>query len=105
MGFGNYSPELKTQLLAAVPAVALAANPSIVPGADILKIFDTGAWIGGPIVRERVWFFFFPRDQVLQPDVFGSYDSTGKQGLGGNEKLKKGSEPSWDVAGSARLFL
>src|SRR5713101_7398443 len=49
MGSANYSPELRTQLLAAVPALALAANPNIVPGADILKIYDVGAWLAGPI--------------------------------------------------------
>jgi len=31
MGSANYSPELKEQLLAAVPPAALAANPDIVP--------------------------------------------------------------------------
>ncbi|MBI3490221.1 MAG: hypothetical protein HY047_00230 [Acidobacteria bacterium] len=40
MGFANYSSALRTDLLAAVPALALAANPDIVPGADILKIYD-----------------------------------------------------------------
>src|SRR4029450_9820218 len=40
MGSSNYSPELRAQLLAAVPPIALAANPNIVPGADILMIYD-----------------------------------------------------------------
>jgi len=79
MGFANYSPALKTQLLAAVPAPALAANPNILPGADILKIYDTGAWLGGPIVRDKLWFSFSAHDQVLDQYVLGSYDSTGKQ--------------------------
>ena len=56
MGSANYSPELRAQLLAAVPPAALAANPNIVPGADILKIYDVGAWIAGPIVRDKLWF-------------------------------------------------
>src|SRR2546428_7192669 len=53
MGSANYSSTLKTQLLAAVPATALAANPNIVPGADILKIYDTGARDDVRIRRER----------------------------------------------------
>jgi hypothetical protein len=51
MSSPNYSSALKAQLLAAVPAAALAANPNIVPGADILKIYDTGAWLGGRTTR------------------------------------------------------
>jgi hypothetical protein len=103
MGFANYSPELKAQLLAAVPPVALAANPSIVPGADILKIFDTGAWIGGPIVRDKLWFSFSAHDQVLNQYVLGSYDSTGKQVLDDNVMWNTGSKLSWQVTKSAQL--
>ena len=103
MGFANYSPELKTQLLAAVPAVALAANPGIVPGADIVKIFDTGAFIGGPIVRDTLWFSFSAHDQVLDQYVLGSYDSTGKQVLDDNVMWNLGSKLSWQVTKSAQL--
>src|SRR5439155_13735108 len=56
MGSANASPELRAQLLAGVPAKVLALNPDIVPGADILHIYDTGAWLGGPIVRDKLWF-------------------------------------------------
>jgi len=61
MGSANYSPDLRTQLLAAVPAVALRANPNIVPGADILEDLHVGAWLAGPIVRDKLWFSFSPR--------------------------------------------
>jgi hypothetical protein len=52
MGSQNASPELRAQLLAAVPPLALQANPSIVPGSDIQHIYDTGFWLGGTH-RER----------------------------------------------------
>src|SRR2546422_4337695 len=103
LGFANYSSTLKTQLLAAVPATALAANPNIVPGADILKIYDTGAWLGGPIVRDKVWFSFSAHDQVLNQYVLGSYDSTGKQVLDDNIMWNLGSKVSWQVTRSAQL--
>src|SRR3989449_9778837 len=103
LGFANYSSTLKTQLLAAVPATALAANPNIVPGADILKIYDTGAWLGGPIVRDKVWFSFSAHDQVLNQYVLGSYDSTGRQVLDDNIMWNLGSKVSWQVTRSAQL--
>src|SRR5712691_682817 len=56
MGFANYSPALKAQILAGVPAVALAANPNLVPGADILKIYDAGVWVAGPVKPDKLWF-------------------------------------------------
>ena len=103
MGFANYSSDLKTQLLAAVPPAALAANPDILPGADILKIFDTGAWIGGPILRDKLWFSFSAHDQVLNQYVLGSYDSTGKQVLDDNIMWNLGSKLSWQVTRSAQV--
>ena len=56
MGFANLSNDTKAQILAAVPSTVLAVNPNIVPGADILKIFDTGGWLAGPIVQDKLWF-------------------------------------------------
>jgi hypothetical protein len=97
MGSANYSDELKTDLLAAVPPAALAANPNIVPGADILKIYDTGAWLGGPIVRDQLWFSFAAHSQVLDQYVLGSYDSTGKQVLDDNIMWNLGTKISWQV--------
>ena len=103
MGSANYSDALKAQLLAAVPPAALATNPNIVPGADILKIYDTGAWLGGPIVRDTLWFSFSAHDQVLDQYVLGSYDSTGKQVLDDNIMWNLGSKVSWQLTRSAQL--
>ena len=103
MSSANYSDELKAQLLAGVPPPALAANPNIVPGADILKIYDTGAWLGGPIVRDTLWFSFSAHDQVLDQYVLGSYDSTGKQVLDDNIMWNLGTKISWQVTRTAQL--
>jgi hypothetical protein len=74
MSSRNFSDALRTELLAGVPAAALRANPNIVPGADILKTYDTGAWISGPIIRDRVWFSGSVHYQVLDQYPLGSYD-------------------------------
>jgi hypothetical protein len=103
MGWANASDALKAQLLAGVPAAALAANPNIVPGADILKIYDTGAWLGGPLVRDQLWFSFSAHDQVLNQYVLGSYDSTGKQVLDDNLMWTIGTKLSWQVTKTAQL--
>lgn len=103
MGFANYSDALRTQLLAAVPAAALAANPNIVPGADILKIFDTGAWIAGPILRNKVWFSVSGHDQELDQYLLGNYDPSGAQVLDDNLMWTTSAKVAWQVTQGAQL--
>ena len=103
MGSANYSDSLKAQLLAAVPAAALAANPNIVPGADILKIYDTGAWISGPVVRDKVWFSGAWHRQVLDQYLLGNYDATGSQVLDDNLMWTTSAKASWQAAKNVQL--
>jgi hypothetical protein len=103
MGSANYSPEVRTQLLAAVPAVALAANPNIVPGADILKIYDLGAWVAGPIVRDKLWFSFSVHDQRLDQYLVGNYNPDGTQVLDDNLMWTTTAKVAWQMTRSAQL--
>ena len=103
MGSANYSDELRAQLLAAVPPVALAANPNIVPGADILKIFDVGAWVAGPIVRDRLWFSFSVHDQRLDQYLLGNYNADGTQVLDDNLMWTTAGKVAWQMTRSAQL--
>jgi len=97
MGFTNYSDDMKSQLLAAVPPPVLAANPNIVPGADILKIYDTGGWLAGPIVRDKVWFSFSFHDQALDQYLLGNYNPDGTQVLDDNRMWTAASKVAWQM--------
>jgi len=103
MGSANYSAALRAQLLAAVPAAALAANPNIVPGADILKIYDTGAWLAGPVVRDRMWFSVSIHDQRLDQYLLGNYDPNGQQVLDDNLMWTTSAKVAWQVTRGAQL--
>jgi hypothetical protein len=103
MGSANYSPALKAQLLAAVPPAALAANPNIVPGADILKIFDGGGWLSGPIVRDKVWFSISGHDQRLDQYLLGNYNSNGAQVLDDNLMWTTSAKVAWQMTQNAQL--
>jgi outer membrane receptor protein involved in Fe transport len=103
MGSANYSSDLRAQLLAAVPAVALAVNPNITPGADILKIFDVGAWLAGPIVRDKVWFSFSAHDQRLDQYLLGNYNPDGTQVLDDNLMWTTSAKVAWQMTRSAQL--
>ena len=103
LGSANYSPALKAQLLTAVPATALAANPNIVPGADIQDIWDTGAWLGGPIIRDKLWYATSFHDQHLNQFLLGNYDTNGAQVLDDNIMWTIGSKLSWQATRNSQL--
>jgi hypothetical protein len=103
MGSANYSPELRAQLLAAVPAAALAANPNIVPGADILKIYDGGAWLSGPVVTDKVWFSAAWHRQALDQYLLGNYDPNGSQVLDDNLMWTTSAKASWQATKNIQL--
>ena len=103
MGFANLSNDTKTQILAAVPATVLAVNPNIVPGADILKIFDTGGWLAGPIVQDKLWFSYSFHDQGLNQYLLASYNPDGTQVLDDNKMWTMGSKISWQMTRTTQV--
>src|SRR3954469_12814517 len=103
MGSANYSDELRAQLLAGIPDVVRAANPNIVPGADILKIYDVGAWVAGPIVRDKLWFSFSAHDQALDQYLLGNYNPDGTQVLDDNLMWTTATKVAWQMNRSAQL--
>jgi len=103
MGSANYSADLRTQLLAGIPDVARAANPNIVPGADILKIYDVGAWLAGPVVRDKIWFSLSAHDQRLDQYLLGNYNPDGTQVLDDNLMWTTSAKVAWQVTRAAQL--
>src|SRR5437868_2837408 len=103
MGSANYSDALRTQLLAGIPDLVRAANPNLVPGADILKIYDVGAWLAGPIVRDRLWFSFSAHDQRLDQYLLGNYNPDGTQVLDDNLMWTTATKVAWQMTRSAQL--
>jgi hypothetical protein len=103
LGWTNYSDQLKAQLLAAVPPAALAANPNIVPGADIQSIWDAGVWTAGPIVRDKLWYSLSFHDQGLNQYLLGNYDANGAQVLDDNLMWTIASKISWQLSPTTQL--
>ena len=99
----NLSSELRTQLLASVPAVVLAANPNFQPASRIVDISDSGAWLSGPIVRDKLWFSFTSKYDVLNQYIVGSYNPNGGQVLEDNVKWTISEKVAWQMTKSAQL--
>ena len=103
MGFANLSTSTKAQILATVPATVLAVNPNIVPGADILKIYDTGGWLAGPIVQDKLWFSYSFHDQALNQYLLASYNPDGTQVLDDNKMWTMGSKVAWQMTRTTQV--
>ena len=96
---------LKAQLLNGVPAKALAANPNLDLGSNTPRLYDSGFNIGGPIVRDNLWFFGSARyNQVYRYQV-GSYNSDGTQLLDDNTMPTLLGKLSWAITPTTQLHF
>ena len=66
----NFSDELRARGLRAVP--------------NVLRIFDYNVALGGPIFRNRLWFFTTARYWGVDQGVADSFDLEGNQGVNDN---------------------
>lgn len=99
----NYSPALRAQLLSGVPARVLAANPDIEPNADVRKMSDAGAWLAGPVLRDKLWFSTAWHDQRLDQYRLGSYDPDGTPVLDDNVMWSIAGKLAWQMGRNAQL--
>ncbi|MGE0360868.1 MAG: TonB-dependent receptor [Vicinamibacterales bacterium] len=99
----NYSDDLKQQLLASVPAAVRARNPNLEPQADLLRMRDLGISIGGPIVRDRLWFATSFSDQRMDRYKLGNYDADGNPVLDDNIMYSVGNKLSWQARSGTQL--
>ena len=103
MGLANYSPALKSQLLAGVSPAILAIKPDLEPGADIHYLYDTGAWLAGPIVRDKLWFSTSYHGQQLLQYALGSYNPDGSQVPDDHYMWTTNNKIAWQMGRSTQL--
>lgn len=104
MGFDNLTPKLRTDLLAAVPA-RLRNNPNIVPSAEILKMIDHSVSVGGPIVRDNLWFSGTASLVYLDQYRLGSYNPDGSKVLDDNRMRNAQYKISWQPTSSNQVHF
>src|SRR5512145_3100437 len=97
LGFDNVNSALAAQLLRNVPASVKAARPDLKPTADIRYLFDYGAWLAGPIQRDKLWWSTsFHHSQILQYLV-GSYNPDGTSVPDDNMLWNFSNKLSWQM--------
>ena len=103
LAFDNVSGRLASDLLRNVPASVKAARPDLKPTADIRYLFDYGAWLAGPIQRDKLWWSTsFHHSQILQYLV-GSYNPDGTSVPDDNMLWNYSNKLSWQVNESNQL--
>ena len=105
MGSNNLTPELRSELLAAVPPRALAANPDIEPGSEILGMYDHSATLSGPIVPNKLWYSATTSVVSLDQYRLGSYNPDGTKVLDDNRMKNGQAKISWQLRPSRQLHL
>ena len=68
-----------------------------------MKIYDAGAWLAGPLIRNKVWFSFSGHDQKLNQYLLGNYDPNGNQVLDDNLMWTTSAKVAWQVTKGAQL--
>lgn len=93
----NIKGALREELLRGVPALALAANPNIEPGAAIEHLFDSAFNMSGPIVAGRLWFTGSARLGESFTYRVGSYNADGTQLLADYQLFQESAKMSLAV--------
>ena len=103
--FDNLPARHFDDLLAAVPARALEANPNLVPSAKMLGVYDNSLTLGGPIVRDKLWYTFTSSLVYLRQNRLGSYNIDGTRVLESNRMRNVQTKFSWQAAEASQLHF
>ncbi len=98
MNASNLSPALRADLIAAVPAKVLQANPNFSPSTQLLTYRDLSVGVNGPIIRDRLWFAVSGELKRLDQLRVGAYNADGTQGLDDNTQNNHSIKLSWQAS-------
>ncbi|HLX43787.1 MAG TPA: TonB-dependent receptor, partial [Bryobacteraceae bacterium] len=88
MQSNNISPELRTQLLNNLTTTTKALIPNlnaVIPGTPITEVYDYNGQLGGPIIKDKLWFFTSWRQWAANNIVAGAFNHNGTQALNPNQ--------------------
>ena len=99
----NFTDQMEAQLLAAVPPLVLQANPNLEPNANIETMYDAGAWVSGPALRDKLWFAGTYHKQRLDSYKLGSYNPDGTQVIDDNDMWTVTGKATWQINRASQL--
>ena len=103
MNAENITPALRTELLAGLNPAARALAQDRFVGNEILKLYDYGAWVGGPVIRDRLWFSGSTHIQGMDQYPLGSFDAAANPVIDDYLMSTTTAKISWQMTKSAQL--
>ena len=103
MNAENITPALRAELLAGLTPAARALAQDRFVGNEILKLYDYGAWVGGPIIRNRLWFSGSTHIQGMDQYPLGSFDAAGNPVIDDYLMSTTTAKISWQMTKTAQL--
>ena len=101
----NITPAFLRDLYAAVPPLALAANPRLVPSAKTISMFNSSGYVSGPIVPDKLWFAVTGDYGTLRKYQLGSYKPDGTRFVDDYGRWSVSSKISWQISPSHQLHF
>jgi hypothetical protein len=103
LGSHNVPAAVSAQILRNIPPRILALIPNLQPTNDIRYLYDSGAWVGGPVMKDKLWYSAsFHHQQGLQYDL-GSYNPDGTQVTDDNFILNTDAKLAWQASPTSQL--
>ena len=99
----NLTASQISQLLSAVPAKVKAANPNLSPNANVQQWSDFGAFLSGPIVKDKLWYSLTWHQQRFNDFKLGNYNLDGTPVIDDNWMWTSSEKVAWQVTKSAQL--
>jgi hypothetical protein len=103
MGFDNVSEALRQQLLRTISASVKQKRPDLKPTADIRYLYDTGWWLAGPVVKDKIWYSTSLHYQQILQYLLGSYNPDGTPVPDDNNLFTSGTKLAWQMTKAAQL--
>ena len=66
---------------------------------------DVGAWVGGPIARDRLWFVATAHDQRLNNKLLNAFNPDNTQVVAVNQLWNVSGKVSWQMPKNAQIVL
>lgn len=101
----NLTPELKKDLLAAIPQRVKDVNPSLSPRTKILGLFDSNLSLSGPVIKNKLWWTASGKLNSLNQLVTGSYNADGTQAVDDNRIWNASGKLSYQMNSANALHF
>ncbi|HEV2385742.1 MAG TPA: TonB-dependent receptor [Candidatus Acidoferrales bacterium] len=104
MQSNNVNSTLAQQLLLNLPP-AVRSQPGIRLGSPITETYDYNGEVGGPLLRDKLWWFTSLRAWTVNTLVSGSFNANGTQAINDNRLTNEMVKFDWQASQKNRFSI